>query len=577
MNLLINALEITVANGFLQLRDVCICCCTCISLSTSLNPETSPSVRALLDIELKKRKILVPSETSLTLRKKVLTSFNGFVPPSSSSLSCRKITINRDEIVGCHMTPSNACLLVIERENLTSSSSSSGSSSGGERRNRRGDRIEENIIAYLLDTSTLRKTYIDDIPLIESDNLQMELQNGQVRKLGQLKNALHALKLLHAVQWVSERQFIGLSDQPLAQPMTEQTPLSAFQSLSCFFNIMEVQQTQSGAEVILMKVIELRGQCAASSITNIQPAGPPEDGQYHYYYHAMNASNRECVIIDLHRKCVSRLFVYEKTNTFCKLNDHMTLFGIGGKSTSTILLGEFASIGARYNVGNGRFRIHHQFLASVKTNGNGYSFYVTAARSGVVEEFDIRRLSCSVGNYDRGNGFDDYCFNGILSYLPYNERYCKRLPHKIRPTDPVAIYGDGAKSSRIIDFAVARDGRIATRHVKGTKSLKTSFQGYVRGKIFDVNTASSWITRDTSDIFKCSPVWAVTKDLLSYGVVDSAYMENTIWFCSGQNRNGILVCENNWRLSFVESSPCELDVERDLYNVFSYIQPPTST
>ena len=72
----------------------------------------------------------------------------------------------------------------------------------------------------------------------------MELQNGQVRKLGQLKNALHALKLLHAVQWVSERQFIGLSDQPVAQPMTEQTPLSAFQSLSCFFNIMEVQQTQ---------------------------------------------------------------------------------------------------------------------------------------------------------------------------------------------------------------------------------------------------------------------------------------------------------------------------------------------
>ena len=80
------------------------------------------------------------------------------------------------------MTPSNASLLVIERKCIRHSK----------------------LIAYLLDTQTLRKNYIEDNPLETDTDVADPAQN--------MMTVAEALAVLHGIKWLSESELVGLSD-----------------------------------------------------------------------------------------------------------------------------------------------------------------------------------------------------------------------------------------------------------------------------------------------------------------------------------------------------------------------------
>ena len=538
MCLFMKALEITIANGFLLPIEVCTCSCLCGSLLESLSPECSPSVQVLFNNELKKRSISLPPNISPLIAKKVLTTFNGFIPTrsssSSNSSSFRKITINENEVLGCYMTPLNTYMLVLERESFRETKN-------------------ESAVAYLIDTCTLQKIYIDDEPFVEHSRLHIKDIHGQEKRPLYIMDVVKALHELYGVKWISETQFVGLSKRPLAGEHKE-TNSSQNQPVSLFFNEIMVQMSHGKPEMMLMAVSELAVEpshrlSASINVSNIEPI-QALPGQYI----ALNTLTRESVYIDVFSGQLVHTLADALCHSCCKLNNHMVLRAFGGRRSSYVHL---EAVGGHM----GDFRIDHQFLNSVKTNGNGYSFYITAARSNCVEEYDVRRLSSN----SPFRGFSEDSFEEILKCLPTSERKCKWLYGHV-PTKPVMNYGIGPKSSRVIDFAVARDGRVITRQTSGKTNFKVSIHGYIPGKILDPYVI---IPFAQSKVYDASQAWAITKDLVTDGAVDNTEVENTIWFCSGQNKNAILVHENQWKLSFMETSSCVVDVERDLYDVLS--------
>ena len=188
---------------------------------------------------------------------------------------------------------------------------------------------------------------------------------------------------------------------------------------------------------------------------------------------------------------------------------------------------------------------------SIKSNRKGYSFFVTSARSNCVEEYDIRRLLSS------STMMEQELVDGVLRGLPEEQWSCKWL-RALDPDQPVMNYRGGAQQSRIIDFAVDRDGRLLTRQINGKKNFKSSIQGYIRGKILDPYVVDLGTTRK---IYDASQAWTVTKGLVTDGAVDGVHVENSIWFCSGRNRNSVLVHENEFKLSFIGLGSCILDVD----------------